>query len=104
GDLLFAEATLEYGEPLTAGVQGQVDGEVANEDLFASRVERPLIGQEDGAVGADAGQGRARGRRGWGGRLVGGPAESGEQAGGGGQQGGGSKGSTHGVPHRRTGA
>src|SRR5690349_10994243 len=43
-------AGVERGEPMAAGVQGQVDREVAQLDLPAGGPQRPLVGQPDGTV------------------------------------------------------
>src|SRR5262249_33745183 len=60
-DLVLAVATVQDRGPLPVGVQGNVDGEVAERHLLAGRLQRPAVGQEDrAAAGLHAGQ-RARG-------------------------------------------
>ena len=55
-DFVIAVAGVEGGEPFAAGVQGEVDGEVAEQQRFAGRPQRPLVGQLDDAAGLEAGQ------------------------------------------------
>ena len=60
-DFVVAVAGVQHGQPLPAGVQGEVDGEVAERELPAGGLEGPAVGQQDGAAGLDAGQGARRG-------------------------------------------
>ena len=62
-DFVFAEARVEDGRPFAAGMQGDVDGEVAEGDVLAGRPQRPAVGQLHVAAGVDAGQDARRRRR-----------------------------------------
>ena len=57
---------MEHGGKAIVRVHCDIDREIAEYDLFADRPQRPLIGEQDRAIGALPGQiGRrlARGRR-----------------------------------------
>src|SRR5580692_5661093 len=47
---------MQYCGEAAVWVNGDVDGKVAQFDLASGWAQRPLIWQEDGTVGADAGQ------------------------------------------------
>src|SRR5712691_7780619 len=55
-NLVVAVASVQHRQPAAAGVEGQVDGKVAEPDLFADGPERPLVRQQDGTPGLDTGQ------------------------------------------------
>ena len=54
---MFAVAGVERGGEASAGMDGDVDGEVGEFHLLADGAEGPAVGEEDGAVGAGAGPG-----------------------------------------------
>jgi hypothetical protein len=59
-------AAVEHGDKAIIRMHCDIDREIAEYDVFADRPQRPLIGQQDRAIGALSGQIRwrlARGRR-----------------------------------------
>ena len=44
GDFMRAESCVQCRQPLSAGMQGQIDGEIAEQYLLADRPQRPLVG------------------------------------------------------------
>jgi hypothetical protein len=56
---------MEDGSVFTAGMEGEVDGEITEGDLGSDGAQGPLVRKKDGAVGTLAGEigGLERGQR-----------------------------------------
>ena len=82
---MFSVPRVQDGGPLAGRMDGDVDGEVAEEEVLARRPQRPLIGQLHLAVEPDAWQDarRRRGARLFRRRLGDGEAAANAQEGGG---------------------
>ena len=70
GDLMRSIAGMQDRGPIALRVQGHIDGKIAQFDLLAHRSQRPLVGQQHGAVGLQSGQGGSSSRGSVGGSLA----------------------------------
>ena len=64
-DFVAPMAAVEHGDKAIFRMHGDIDREIAEYHLFADRPQRPLIGEQDRAIGALPGQIGRRLARGW---------------------------------------